>query len=106
MFLQLPSLKDQTILQEKIRQLNFAIGQSQRSAKLPTVTLHVDSQIVHVQAVTQHSIVDPKANVDWNDLGLQHLLQDDDYLNALQSGVSAWIAQIRKLTPSNKIRSS
>ena len=36
--------------------------------------------------------------VDWNDLGLQHLLQDDDYLNALQSGVSAWIAQIRKLT--------
>jgi dynein heavy chain 1 len=63
---------------------------------LPTVTLHVDSQIV--QAVTQHAIVDPKASVDWNDLGLQHLLQDDDYLNALQSGVSAWIAQIRKLT--------
>ncbi len=92
----LPSLKDQTIFARKIRQLNVAIGQSQRSAKLPTVTLHVDSQIV--QAVTQHAIVDPKASVDWNDLGLQHLLQDDDYLNALQSGVSAWIAQIRKLT--------
>jgi hypothetical protein len=41
----LPSLKDQTILQEKIRQLNVAIGQSQRTAKLPTVVLHVDSQI-------------------------------------------------------------
>jgi hypothetical protein len=55
----LPSLKDQTILQEKIRQLNVAIGQSQQSATLPTVTLHVDSKIV--QAVTQHAIVDPKA---------------------------------------------
>lgn len=39
-----------------------------------------------------------QASVDWNDLGLQHLLQDDDYLDSLQSGVSAWIAQIRKLT--------
>jgi hypothetical protein len=40
----------------------------------------------------------PKPNVDWNDLGLQHLLQDDDYLtvNTLQSGVSAWIAEVRK----------
>jgi hypothetical protein len=82
-------------VQEKIRQLNVAIGQSQRSAKLPTVVLHVDSQIV--QAVTQHAIVIAKANVDWTDLGLQRLLHDDDYLNALQSGVSGWIVQIRKL---------
>jgi hypothetical protein len=92
----LPSLKDQTILQEKIRQLNVAIGQSQRSVKLPTVILPVDSQIV--QAVNRHAIADPKANVDWNEIGLQHLLLDDEYLNALQSGVSAWIVQIRKLT--------
>jgi hypothetical protein len=92
----LPSLKDQTTLQEKIRQLNVAIGQSQRSAKLPSVTLQVDSQIV--KAITQHAIADPIANVDWNHLGMQPLLQDDDYLNALQSGVSEWIAQIRKLT--------
>jgi dynein heavy chain 1, cytosolic len=91
----LPALKDQTVLQEKIRQLNVAIGQSQRSAKLPTVTLSVDSQIVSAAAA---HIADTKANVDWNALGLQHLLQDDDFLNTLQSGVSNWIQQIRKLT--------
>ncbi|KAG7353523.1 dynein family protein [Nitzschia inconspicua] len=90
----LPSLKDQAVLQEKIRQLNVAIGQSQRSAKLPTVTLNVDSQIVSAAS----NVTDTKANVDWNALGLAHLLQDDDFLNALQSGVSNWIVQIRKLT--------
>jgi Dynein heavy chain, N-terminal region 1 len=95
----LPALKDQTVLQEKIRQLNVAIGQSQRSAKLPTVTLSVDSQIV--SAAASSHVADSnntKANVDWNALGLQHLLQDDDFLNTLQSGVSNWIQQIRKLT--------
>jgi hypothetical protein len=78
-----PEWKDQTILQDNIRQptVDVAIAQSQRSAtKLPTVLLH-DFTSIHksqiVQAVTCH----PSCNI---------LLQDDGYLNALQSGVSVW----------------
>lgn len=96
----LPNLaKDQTVLQEKMRQLNVAIGQSQRSAKLPTVTLTVDSQLAKVATSSSSSGVNVNVdNVDWAALGLQDKLSDDDYLNTLQSQISGWIVQIRKLT--------
>ena len=83
------------ILQDKIRELDVAIHQSQRSARLPHVTLAVDSAIAKV---VETSSADFSGNIDWASLGLESKLRDDDYLNALQSGVSSWIGQIRKLT--------
>ena len=84
------------VLENKIRELSVAIGQSQRSAKLPTVVLTVDPSIsTAVNAASNN--VDP-SNVDWTALGLASKLQDDDYLNQIQAGVSNWIGQIRKLT--------
>ena len=69
--LTIPELKDQTILQEKIRQLNVAIAQFQRSAtKLPTVLLLYCSTSRRFTNGTScllpnilWSMVDPKANV-------------------------------------------
>ena len=95
----LPAVKQQgadantTSLQDKIRELDVAIGQSQRSARLPHVQLQVDPM---VEAVA--SSVKSTNNIDWAALGLADKLTDDDALNRLQSGVSQWITQIRKLT--------
>ncbi|KAL3939676.1 MAG: hypothetical protein SGBAC_005637 [Bacillariaceae sp.] len=92
----LPAVKqgsDTTVLQDKIRELDVAIGQSQRSARLPHVELQVDAEIERVA-----STVSGSNNLDWMELGLGTHLTDDDILNRLQSGVSQWITQIRKLT--------
>eukprot|EP00980_Cylindrotheca_fusiformis_P017635 scaffold5529_cov117-Cylindrotheca_fusiformis.AAC.12 len=92
----LPAVKqgsDTTVLQDKIRELDVAIGQSQRSARLPHVNLLVDPEIEKVA-----STVTGSKNFDWQELGLANYLTDDDALNRLQSGVSQWITQIRKLT--------
>jgi dynein heavy chain 1 len=89
----LPALKEQQVLQDKIRELDVSISQCQRSARLPTVILPVDSKIAKVAATLTST-----NNLDWQALGLQQFLQDDDFLNSLQSGVSGWIVQIRKLT--------
>eukprot|EP00429_Kryptoperidinium_foliaceum_P003525 CAMPEP_0176008276 /NCGR_PEP_ID=MMETSP0120_2-20121206/3664_1 /TAXON_ID=160619 /ORGANISM="Kryptoperidinium foliaceum, Strain CCMP 1326" /LENGTH=842 /DNA_ID=CAMNT_0017341061 /DNA_START=53 /DNA_END=2578 /DNA_ORIENTATION=+ len=92
----LPAVKhtnETSILQDKIRELDVAIGQSQRSARLPHVQLQVDPMIDQVA-----SSVKSTNNLDWQALGLADKLGDDDLLNRLQSGVSQWITQIRKLT--------
>ena len=83
-----------TLLQDKIRELDVAIGQSQRSTRLPHVQLLVDPAIQQVAS----TIKEPSKNLDWEALGLASRLTDDDYLNKLQSGVSQWITQIRKIT--------
>jgi dynein heavy chain 1 len=92
----LPAVKqgtDTTALQDKIRELDVAIGQSQRSARLPHVQLQVDPMIESVASTLKST-----NNLDWQALGLADKLTDDDSLNRLQSGVSQWITQIRKLT--------
>jgi len=91
------------VLQDKIRELDVAIHQSQRSARLPSVTLGVDkiiSRVIDTQDIKEGSDDVQKfpGNVDWNTLGLSSKLRDDEYLNLLQTGVSSWIGQIRKLT--------
>lgn len=92
----LPAVKqsnETTVLQDKIRELDVAIGQSQRSARLPQVKLQVNPRIEAVSADLKTA-----NNLDWQALGLGDSLTDDDFLNSLQSGVSQWITQIRKLT--------
>ena len=61
--------------------------------QLPHVQLQVDPEIQQVAS----SVAGTK-NFDWQALGLANHLTDDDALNRLQSGVSQWITQIRKLT--------
>jgi dynein heavy chain 1 len=95
-YLFLPAVKQQdqtSVLQDKIRELDVAIGQSQRSARLPHVILQVDPRMQEVASATASS-----KNIDWEALGLASKLTDDDFLNRLQSGVSQWITHIRKLT--------
>lgn len=92
----LPAVKQGTetaVVQDKIRELDIAIGQSQRSARLPHVQLQVDPLIEQVALSLKTT-----NNLDWQALGLADKLQDDDVLNRLQSGVSQWITQIRKVT--------
>lgn len=85
--------KETNVLQDKIRELDVAIGQSQRSARLPHVQLQVDPVIEKVASSLKST-----NNLDWQALGLADKLTDDDVLNRLQSGVSQWITHIRKLT--------
>jgi hypothetical protein len=92
-----------SVLQDKIRELDVAIHQSQRSARLPSVTLAVDkiiSRVIDTQDIQEGSddVQKFSGNVDWNTFGLSSKLRDDEYLNLLQTGVSSWIGQIRKLT--------
>lgn len=83
-------------LQDKIRELDVALGQYRRSAfsQIPTVTLNVHSDVA--KAVEQAGAsVNPS---DLEALGLADKLEDDEFLNDVQSGVSQWIVQIRKVT--------
>jgi dynein heavy chain 1 len=85
-------------LQDKLRQLDVALGQCQKTTRLPQVVLVVHPLIA--QVVAQHPTVATMSgsNYDWDQLGLTSKLQDDDFLNTLQQQVSQWIVQIRKLT--------
>ena len=102
-----PMPTNTAVVQDKIRELEVAIQQSQRSAqRLPTITLTVETRLARV--VTTHQLAEEEggaappggtlSNVDWTAFGLETTLHDDQYLNGLQTGVSRWIGQIRKLT--------
>ena len=80
-------------LQDKIRELDVALGQYRRSAfsQIPTVTLQVHPDL-------QKAAEMGKGTTDFDALGLSDKLQDDEFLNQVQSGVSQWIVQIRKVT--------
>lgn len=80
-------------LSAKIRELTVALQASSRSARLPHVSLATDSRI---QAAAVQNKGDTK--IDWQALALSDCLEDDVYLNTLQTGVSNWIVQIRKIT--------
>jgi len=81
-----------TSLQDKIRELDVALSQSQRSARLPHVILKTDA-LLEAAAAKQTS-----DKIDWDQLGLASKFGDDDYLNHIQTGVSQWIGQIRQIT--------
>lgn len=78
-------------LQDKIRQLDVALGQYRRSAfsQIPSITLQVHPLLEEASK---------KGTTDLDALGLADKLEDDDFLNEVQSGVTQWIVQIRKVT--------
>ena len=86
----------------KMRELDVAIIASSRSARLPHVVLNVNERI---NAVVSKKQTD---KVDWDVLQLRHCLNDDSYLNTIQTGVSQWIDQIRQITvlPSSTVNAS
>jgi hypothetical protein len=81
-----------TSLQDKIRELDVALAQSQRSARLPHVVLKVHPLLEQAAANKTSD------KIDWDELGLASKFGDDDFLNQLQTGVSQWIGQIRQIT--------
>ena len=86
----------------KMRELDVAIIASSRSARLPHVVLNVNERI---NAVVSKKQTD---KVDWDVLQLRDCLNDDSYLNTIQTGVSQWIDQIRQITvlPSSTVNAS
>ena len=86
----------------KMRELDVAIIASSRSARLPHIVLNVNERI---NAVVSKKQTD---KVDWDVLQLRDCLNDDSYLNTIQTGVSQWIDQIRQITvlPSSTVNAS
>ena len=82
-------------LEDKIRELDVALGQCRRSAlgQIPHVTLKAHPAIVAATANIPSS-----GKMDMTELGLAGRMDDDAFLNEVQAGVSAWIGQIRKVT--------
>ena len=82
-------------LEDKIRELDVALGQCRRSAlgQIPHVTLKAHPAIVAAAANIPSS-----GKMDLAELGLAERMDDDAFLNEVQAGVSAWIGQIRKVT--------
>ena len=82
-------------LEDKIRELDVALGQCRRSAlgQIPHVTLKAHPAIVAAAANIPSS-----GKMDMAELGLAGRMDDDAFLNEVQAGVSAWIGQIRKVT--------
>lgn len=81
------------ILSAKIRELTVALQASSRSARLPHVSLATDERIQIAAAQLKGD-----TKIDWQNLNLLDCFEDDAYLNNLQTGVSQWIIQIRKIT--------
>lgn len=84
-------------LEDKIRELDVALGQVRRSAlsQIPSVNLPTDPFLSKTAQMAVEKKI-PLSNLE--DLGLADKLQDDDFLNQIQAGVSQWIVQIRKVT--------
>ena len=82
------------IVRKKMKELELALLQYQQNRDIPQVllTIHPDIQT----AVDQMRATDGKLDVD--ELGLTDRLQDDTFLNALQSGVNRWSREIQKVT--------
>lgn len=84
-------------LEDKIRELDVALGQVRRSAlsQIPTVHLATDP----ILAKAAHMAAERKISLNnFDELGLTDKLHDDDFLNHIQASVSQWIVQIRKVT--------
>jgi Dynein heavy chain, N-terminal region 1 len=79
-------------LANKVRELDVALAASSRSARLPHIELTVHDTILAAAGKKKTD------KVDWDELGLRGRLDDDEFLNTIQAGVSHWITQIRKIT--------
>ena len=82
-------------LEDKLRELDVALGQCRRTVlgRIPNVLLKPHPIIV--EAATK---LDSSGKIDLDAVGLSEYLNDDAFLNEVQSSVNHWIVQIRKVT--------
>ena len=82
-------------LEDKLRELDVALGQCRRTVlgRIPHVILKPHPIIV--EAATK---LDSSGKMDLDAVGLTDYLQDDTFLNEVQTSVNHWIVQIRKVT--------
>ena len=82
-------------LEDKLRELDVALGQCRRTVlgRIPHVTLRP-----HPTILAAASKLDSSGKMDLDAMGLSGYLQDDAFLNEVQSTVNHWIVQIRKVT--------
>jgi len=87
--------KSTKILEDKLRELDVALGQCRRTVlgRIPHVILKPHPIII--EAATK---LDSSGKIDLDEVGLSNYLQDDTVLNEVQSTVNHWIVQIRKVT--------
>lgn len=84
-----------TGLEDKIRELDIALGQSLRSSlgQIPHVILRA-----HPILAAASTKIPASGKIDLDELGLSEQISDDSFLNEVQAGVSNWINQIRRVT--------
>jgi len=82
-------------LEDKLRELDVALGQCRRTVlgRIPHVILKPHPIIIEAAAK-----LDSSGKIDLDEVGLSNYLQDDTVLNEVQSTVNHWIVQIRKVT--------
>ena len=82
-------------LEDKLRELDVALGQCRRTVlgRIPHVALRAHPRIAEAA-----SKLVPSGKMDLESVGLSSSLQDDAFLNEVQSNVNHWINQIRKVT--------
>jgi len=82
-------------LEDKIRELDIALGQSLRSSlgQIPHVILRA-----HPVLTAASTKIPASGKIDLDELGLTERISDDAFLNEVQAGVSNWINQIRRVT--------
>eukprot|EP00804_Cyclotella_cryptica_P026574 CCRYP_014010-RA/>CCRYP_014010-RA protein AED:0.03 eAED:0.03 QI:237/1/1/1/0.92/0.78/14/3696/3180 len=81
-------------LEDKLHELDVALGQCRRTVlgTVPTVSLRAHPRIASASTLMTGTKIDLDA------LGLSAALEDDAFLNEVQSTVNHWIGQIRKVT--------
>ena len=84
-----------TGLEDKIRELDIAFGQSLRSSlgQIPHVILRA-----HPILAKASTKISASGKIDLDELGLTAYVSDDAFLNEVQTGVTNWIQQIRRVT--------
>ncbi len=86
-------------LEEKLRELDIALGQCQRTTlgRIPHIVLKPHAVIAAAASAVSES-GGGKKGLDLDSVGLSSYLRDDTFLNEVQSTVNHWIVQIRKVT--------
>ena len=84
-----------TGLEDKIRELDIALGQSLRSSlgQIPHIVLRA-----HPILAAASTKIPASGKIDLDELGLTEQMSDDSFLNEVQTGVTHWIVQIRRVT--------
>ena len=86
-------------LEEKLRELDIALGQCRRTTlgRIPHIVLKPHAVIAAAASAASES-GGGKKGLDLDSVGLSSYLHDDTFLNEVQSTVNHWIVQIRKVT--------